>query len=335
MRARRPRLTIAGTTSVVAVFAALGVALGALGSRCWLLDLCADATAQGACALLAATLLLALLARWRWCAALLPFLLLAALRTLPLFAAAAPCALPIAAATASAPLRAPTAAAGRPVRLATFNLLEDNRDFAAVLAACRREPFDVVGVSEMTADWERALAALGDELPHHVGRAAGVFGIGLWSRHPLRDAQVIPLGFTWAPAITAIVDAPQGAFSVLVAHTPRPGFTGQRMTDERDRALAAIPGVLAALPPPRVLLGDLNATRWSAAYGAMLAQSGLCDTADGAGWQPTWPTDLPSLLRIPIDQVLVEPTIGLRRRRLGPFVSSDHLPVFVELRLPP
>ena len=85
---------------------------------------------------------------------------------------------------------------------------------------------------------------------------------------------------------------------------------------------------------PRVVLGDCNATRWTQAFREMLAASGLVDTADGAGWQPTWPVSLPALLRIPIDHVLVEPTLQVRRRWIGPETGSDHLPVYVEFDLP-
>ena len=295
--------------------------LPAIGSHFWLCDLCAHATAQTAIALCLGCIALLLIRRFGFAFFLLPFALLASVRTAQLFCG-------------GEPLQTPALRARQPLRCAAINLLVDNEDAAAVLCACKSEHFDIITTSELTDRWVLDLAPLRAQFPHFIGKPSGIFGIGLWSRHPLRGAQVIPLGVDWAPAIRAEVDAPQGTFSVLAVHLPRASLFGQAFTDNRDLALQAIPLVLARLPKPRVLLGDCNATRWTAAYASMQKASGLFDTSDGAGWQPTWPTSLPSLLRIPIDQALIEPTLHLRRRWLGPHTGSDHLPICIEFDLP-
>ncbi len=323
---------LSGVVPLAAAPFAAAVVLGASGSRYWLCDLAAHATAQCAQALALACAMLALLRKPWWSLLLLPFAALAGYRALPLWHGFDRGLLPSLDAT---PEQAPVGpgAQSAPLRCAAINLLVDNTDTAAVLRACTAMPLDVIVASELTERWVADLAPLRTNFPHYVGRPAGVFGIGMWSRHPLRDAAVIPLGVDWAPAIRAVVDAPQGAVSVLGVHTPRASLFGQDWTDNRDRALLAIPAAIRDLPKPRIVLGDCNATRWTAAYRDMLAASGLVDTADGAGWQPTWPVALPSCLRIPIDQVLVEPTVHVRRRWVGPETGSDHLPVFVELDL--
>jgi endonuclease/exonuclease/phosphatase (EEP) superfamily protein YafD len=312
---------VSAIVAALAVLPALAVAFGALGSRVWLLDLCAHTTAQCAFALAVAELALLFARRWLWCALLAPFALLACLRTAPLFVGSA----------GARPSRAP----GRVLRLASINLRFDNDDHAAVLAALRSEPFDVIAVNEMTRVWRAALHPLDADYPHHLDWPASTFGIGLWSRYPLKEAEVIPLGSAVTPAIRAVVLAPQGTFTLLAVHPSRPGLTGQSDTDLRDLALAAIPRVLGKAVRPRIVLGDCNDTRWSGAFGDLLSATGLADTADGRGWQPSWPVALPSLLRIPIDQCLIEPTVAVHRRRLGPDVGSDHLPLFVDLELPP
>jgi endonuclease/exonuclease/phosphatase (EEP) superfamily protein YafD len=231
----------------------------------------------------------------------------------------------------------PMAVAPTPsLRLCSVNVECDNQNHDDLIAAVRRSPVDVLVVLELTETWRRALDTLRDQLPHYVGRTDAIFGIGIWSRFPLAASAVIPLGFTWAPAVTAVVATPDGNVSVLALHPPRPGLlpgTAAAMTLERDAALAAVPAALAALPAPRILAGDCNATRWSAAFTDMIDACKLHDTAAGRGWQPTWPTALPSLLRIPIDQVWVGDGIAVRSRRVGPHIGSDHLPVFVDLQL--
>jgi endonuclease/exonuclease/phosphatase (EEP) superfamily protein YafD len=314
------RLQVSAVVAALAVLPALATAFGALGSRVWLLDLCAHMTAQCAFALVAAGLALLFARRWLWCALLAPFVLLACLRTAPLFVGRAGA--------------RPSGSAERVLRLASVNLRFDNDDHAAVLAMLRSEPFDVIAVTEMTKAWLSALQALNADYPHYRGWPGTCFGIGLWSRYPLQDAQVLPLGSPVWPAIRAVVLAPQGACTLLVVHAPRPGLSGQADTDFRDRALAAIPRLLEKAARPRIVIGDCNDTRWSGAFGSLLSATGLADSADGRGWQPSWPTSLPSLLRIPIDQCLIEPTVAVLRRRLGPDVGSDHLPLFVDLELP-
>lgn len=320
-------------TLAAAPFAA-AVLLAASGSRYWLCDLAAHATAQCAQVLLLASVALALLRKWLLSLCLLPFAVLACYQALPLWPTPRSVLEPsLDAAPASNSTRT-NPPANALLRCASVNLLVSNTDRAAVLRACTELPLDVLVASELTERWLADLAPLRESLPYYVGRPAGVFGIGLWSRHPLRTSEVIPLGVAWAPAIRAVIDTPHGTLSVLGVHTPRASLFGQEWTDNRDLALDAIAEAIRALPKPRIVLGDCNATRWTAAYRTMLAASGLADTAEGAGWQPTWPVSLPSMLRIPIDQILVEPSVRVHRRWVGPETGSDHLPVFVELSLP-
>src|SRR5262245_53494475 len=165
-------------------------------------------TAQCAFALAFAELALLFARRWLWCALLAPFALLACLRTAPLFVGRGGA--------------RPSGAAERVLRLASINLRFDNDDHAAVLRALRSESFDVIAVSEMTRAWLSALQALNADYPHYVGWPDSCFGIGLWSRHPLRDPAVIPLGHAATPGIKTVVMAPQGPYTLLVVHAPRP-----------------------------------------------------------------------------------------------------------------
>jgi endonuclease/exonuclease/phosphatase (EEP) superfamily protein YafD len=312
--------SLSRVVAVLAVVPAIMVVAGSIGSRHWLCDLCADAVAQCLWCLLLATAVLAAARHWRLLLASLPFTVAASLRVLPMFVGSAP------AAAALAP----------PLRLCSVNVLCDNDDHDSLIAALRRSPVDVLVVLELTESWRRALDTLRAELPHYAGRTDPIFGVGIWSRYPLAASAVIPLGFPWAPALTAVVATPHGDVSILALHPPRPGYwpdSAAAMTQERDTALAAVPAVLAALPRPHILAGDCNATPWSASFSAMVAACKLHDTAAGQGWQPTWPTWLPSLLRIPIDQVWVGDGIAVRSRRVGPHIGSDHLPVFVDLQL--
>lgn len=222
---------------------------------------------------------------------------------------------------------------GPTVRVLSLNLLRGNEaSLARALAVVAQHDPDVLFCSEVTPGWLAGLDRALPHLPHRCVQAdAGYFGVALFSRWPLRDAAVLPLGFHWAPAVRAVVTTPGGALGVLGVHTPRPG-DGRRCA-ERDAALAALPAVLAPLPPLRVVMGDCNATPWNHAFVAMLATTGLRQASDGGHW-PTWSSTLPWPLRVPIDHVLVGDGLGVAAFGVGEDFGSDHLPVAATVRLP-
>jgi len=312
-----PRQLLANVVTVLAVPPALLTLFGRCGSWHWLADQCSHFPAQYGLSLLLAAVVLLLARRWRTALLLLAFAAVDGWQLVPLFTATPP----------------QGAAGGGQVRAMHSNVMSDNDDHATLLATIRAAAPDFFAACEVTPAWQRSLDTLRDLYPHAITHATDdCFGIVLYSRHPLRDAAVIPLGFAWAPAIRAVVQTPHGDLGVLAVHTPRPG--DRRNTMQRDQALAAIGSAIAPLPAARLVIGDLNVTRWSAPFQDLLFAAQLHDTADGAGWQPTWPTDVPSLLRIPIDQALVSSGIGVTHRRVGPYIGSDHLPLVVDLVLP-
>jgi endonuclease/exonuclease/phosphatase (EEP) superfamily protein YafD len=288
-----------------------------LPTRHWLVDLPASFAVQAMFGLGLLALLLCLLRRPR---AALPHLLFA------LVATAAVLPPRWAAHRAHTPL-------GTPITLLSLNLLYQQESAAAALALATAHDPDVLFCCELTPKWRAQLAPLLDRYPHRCeAPAPGSFGVGLFSRLPLRDAAVVPLAFTWAPAVRAVVETPSGPFGLLAVHTPPPG-PGHHCA-ERDAALAAAPAILANLPRPWCVVGDCNATPYCRAFGELLDTTGLVD-AGGAHFGGTWTAHWPWFLRVAIDHVLVDPAHGLgtARTEVGPEFGSDHLPLFAELRL--
>lgn len=280
----------------------------------WTLDLFACFPVQAMLVLLSAATCLGFARRFRFALPYALFGLVAAAAVVPGWWAATP------------PTRD-----GAAVRVATINLLRENDASDALLAAQLRERDpDVVFFAEVTPAWAEKLQRQLPWLPHRLVVAdEGWFGIALFARWPLRAPSSIPLGYAWAPAIATVVATPHGELGVLGVHTPRPG-DGRREI-ERDRALAAIPAALRALPAATVLLGDCNATPWTPAFTAMRRAAGL-----GAGTtrdhHPTWPANFPWPLRIPIDHVLGTPAVDVVDAEVGDSFASDHLPLFATVR---
>ncbi|MBL8738428.1 MAG: endonuclease/exonuclease/phosphatase family protein [Planctomycetes bacterium] len=276
----------------------------------WSLDLLANFVVQAGWFLLLAAALFAWQRAWRALSACLAGAAVAGAAVLPDWFGA----------TATV-----TAAPAASVRLLALNLLRDNEANAALaLAGLADAAPDIVLASELTPEWHERLAPGLAAFPHrHVRTDPGYFGVGLWSRWPLRDATIVSLG--WSPAIRAVVDTPYGPIGVLGVHTPRPGNAARNA--DRDQALAAIPKAVQGLPAAHVVLGDCNATPWTPTLRDLVADGSLRAATFGS-WLPSWPTMWPLPLRIPIDHALLGPGLDALEVGTGPSFGSDHLPLF-------
>lgn len=307
------RFRITNCLALLTLPAFLPAVAALVQGRHWLLDLPACFVVQALGTLTAGAVALAFARRFRLATVWALGALLAAAAVVP--------------AWWNAPQRLAASAAvpARSLRVLAVNLERGGEAHAeAALAAIRERDPDLLFLCELTPAWLAALAQGLTNLPHRfVAADPGYYGTGLFARQPLERAETCTVGSAWAPAIRAVLMAPDGPIGVLGVHTPRPG-RGTRCA-ERDRALAAIPAALLPLPPTRLVLGDFNATPWNGAFGELLAATGLVD-AGGDTFVPTWPSNLPWPLRVPIDHVLVTADLGIVEVAAGPAFGSDHLP---------
>jgi endonuclease/exonuclease/phosphatase (EEP) superfamily protein YafD len=257
-----------------------------------------------------------LAAHWQWAYATLWFalcllcarrgrrwLLLAPLAVLPLFTAA--------------PMLPVAEDDGAALVVAAANVNVANRDPAPLAAWLRAQPVDVVMLTELTPGYADALSrALADLYPHRAfAPDDSPFGIGLLSRHPLRDIERRD-SVDGIPALAADI-AIDGTVVRVVAVHPMPPMT-PHWHDERDRLLRGL--AQRAAGKPMVVAGDLNATPWSTAF-AGAARAGL---SRATGTRPTWPG---RHVGIPIDHVLASAHWRRGETARGPDIGSDHLPV--------
>src|SRR5262245_57545151 len=129
---------------------------------------------------------------------------------------------------------------GTSLRVLSMNLLYNNTHVAAALEEVSRTAPDVVFCAEVTPAWAAGLTASLAAFPHRfVHSDPGCFGVALFSKLPLHEAAIVPVGFDWAPALRAVVETPGGPVGLLGVHLPRPG--SQRRCAERNAALAALP----------------------------------------------------------------------------------------------
>jgi endonuclease/exonuclease/phosphatase (EEP) superfamily protein YafD len=205
---------------------------------------------------------------------------------------------------------------------------------------------DIIGLQELAPEQGAAIAErLRGEYPHQVLHPTGIPGKGIISRFALHETGLLDL-HPGRPDLQAVVDAPDGDLTVIVAHPPPPRFGRNRvrqslLTNEQITSIAAA----ATGGSPAVLLTDFNRVGWQAAY-RQLRASGLIDAfgTAGRGMGFTLPTrvshlayrghplgdlPLPPLLRV--DYVWHTAHFRATDSWIGHHAGSDHLPVLAEL----
>ncbi len=225
----------------------------------------------------------------------------------------------------------PVACAGAPLDVVTANLNYTNHDLSGFTTWLDLHPADLVVVQEVTPAWAEALEAL-PGYPHRSLLArSDAYGIGVLSRWPLDNLKSIDLAGDGHPSLAGDVLVEGRRVHLLAVHARWPVLPS--LARSRDRALHRMAVLVRAQPGPTVVLGDLNLTPNSPAFGRLLSDGRLHDALAGPLWQPTWLAGFwPLALRI--DHVLVSDGVCVEAGRVGDAIDSDHRPVTARLRLP-
>jgi len=227
--------------------------------------------------------------------------------------------------------------AGTALRVATVNVLTQNRDGESVRAWIRAEDPELVAVQEVDAFWLGELQQLEDVWPHRVTSPATdaefherTFGMAILSKRPLRAVERFShLGRSGG--IVAEMDLAGETIRVVAAHPERPG-RAERVP--RRNAVLDMIAERARAADACIVLGDLNTSSGSPAFGRLLRAGRVHDSRRGFGRQPTWRTYRPIPgLWVDIDHVLVGARFSVAARRVGRANGSDHLPVVADLIL--
>jgi endonuclease/exonuclease/phosphatase (EEP) superfamily protein YafD len=215
------------------------------------------------------------------------------------------------------------------IRVLSLNVHTESTSYDQVRRLIADESPDVVALVEVDRRW---LTQLGPALTAYTGRIEAPrmdnFGIALYARGDVTGSTTelaTPL-----PTITASVSVAGTRFDAIVTH-PIPPISSADV--DRQRTQLDLIAARARSDARVIVIGDYNATPWSRPFQRFVDRSRLCDSRAGFGIQASFPA-MSAVLRIPIDHVLTSCSIGVRDRRIGRDVGSDHLPVIVDLVLP-
>lgn len=229
------------------------------------------------------------------------------------------------------------------LRLVTANVDYQNRDRQQAIEQLVRWRPHLLALVETDAPWRTQIESLRDAYPWSVTeyRPEGR-GVALLSRFPIESWQIRCLVDEDRPSIWARVHPPSAPpVGVVVLHPPPPGLPrkgdddGRVSSRPRDIEIDLVASIIAQHPTDLWLMtGDFNDVGWSATTVRAKRVSALGDPRVGRAVLGTFPARWP-LLRYPIDHALVSRALRLvMLKRLAP-IGSDHLPLLLDLELPP
>ncbi|HVO16597.1 MAG TPA: endonuclease/exonuclease/phosphatase family protein [Alphaproteobacteria bacterium] len=222
---------------------------------------------------------------------------------------------------------------GPTLRVMTFNLNAFNTTRGATVDAIRAANADVVVVQEASEGWPRALEPLRRDYRYVApAEVAASQGMMILSRVPLAQIRQLQPISEYYPYLTATLQLPSAAVTLLSIHPPRPLRLGESV--DRDIYFARVAQHVRSLDGPVIVAGDFTATPWSRAFAELTRGTGLIKAWSLRPWLSTWPSWLPSF-GIPIDHILANGRLAIVDVRLGDSGGSDHFPVIATLRLRP
>lgn len=233
------------------------------------------------------------------------------------------------------PLQVQPAESGHPERCVTMmvaNVLTPNRKSAELIRQVKERQPDVLLTLESDQWW-------GDELDKAFGDwptiirvpLDNLYGMHLYSRLPLEEAEVKYLIQDDIPSIHGWLRLPCGDRVMLHALHPRPPAPSESEESLwRDAELLLVGEQIRKGGYPAIVAGDLNDVAWSRTTRLFCRVSGMLDPRRGRGMFNTFHAEH-WYLRWPLDHVFITEHFTLGNiERLAPF-GSDHFPILATL----
>jgi endonuclease/exonuclease/phosphatase (EEP) superfamily protein YafD len=205
------------------------------------------------------------------------------------------------------------------VRLMFSNLYIHNRTPERLLDWVDKEKPDIIATVENLTD-PKYTPIVNQRYPYQYKYRYTV----VYSRYPILASH---RGETEYSFDMLDIRTPQGLMHLAVVHLCQPKIEAHNCQSSQMTRLKA--DITPEQRPRTVMVGDFNS-----ALSAYLLQ----DFAHDMDFRPmaaptgTWPSVLPGVLRIGIDNAFAGKHFSLSRRKVGPDNGSDHRPIVVDIR---
>jgi endonuclease/exonuclease/phosphatase (EEP) superfamily protein YafD len=214
-------------------------------------------------------------------------------------------------------------------RVLFCNVLQENRQYQKVVTLVEREDPQIIIFVEANQQWMEGLQSLAGSYPYLYTSAVqdDHFGVVLFSQLPFDKAEICRFGSANLPSLVVRLRLDGHLLTVIGTHTWPPKRRSWSLL--RDEQLLQIAEFASQQPGEVMMVGDFNLSPWSPFFKELLSTGRLRDSRQGFGLQLTWPADLPFFLT-PIDHILVSAGIAIVKRKVGPFIGSDHYPIMMD-----
>lgn len=225
-----------------------------------------------------------------------------------------------------------TSAKEKQLSVLTANVLQTNRNSAALIALVEEYRPDVLVTLETDQWWEDRLKAIETAMPYSMKCPLdNLYGMHVYSVLPLSEQEISYLVEEDVPSMHASLELRSGdRVRVHFFHPPPPSPTENEESIERDAELITAARSIADSDQPIVVTGDMNDVPWSKSTRLFLKISGLLDPRVGRGMFSTFHVDY-FFLRWPLDHLFHSAHFTLGNMRRLPSIGSDHFALFTTL----
>jgi endonuclease/exonuclease/phosphatase (EEP) superfamily protein YafD len=226
-------------------------------------------------------------------------------------------------------------------RILQFNLRYTDLDAKARMqwVADHADKMDLIVLLEVEDQHDSLIYTLRQKFPSYfIKQMRGYRGVAIFSRlkhnkYRLKDTVEKT---TYYVVMTADNKRTSKPMAIFVVHPPPPvepelAFVHKKYFEE------VLEDVKSSPIEPKIIVGDFNMTRWSPNFNDFTTQANMKDSFEGFGYKTTWPSWMPKMGRITIDNLLVsraadkDNALLVLDKEIGDSNGSDHFPVITTL----
>lgn len=229
----------------------------------------------------------------------------------------------------------PIAPKGKVLKVGLFNVYTGNKRVQLLLDEIYDNDPDIIILQEVNKTWLNYIQGLKNKYPYFMEHPReDNFGIALYSKTPMKDAEVEFWGDYSVPVITAKV----GDIKIYCVHTLPP--VNLEYLNARNKMLQKIGRILKSASTNSenvIVAGDFNTTIFSKAYNFTNPLLNSYPIYDAIEYLPkyngSWNAYHPPFFRITLEHILSTQDIVPAKVYFEKRFGSDHLPVFAELNI--